>query len=92
MSFSDDIVNKVWNKANYVSAENERRGFRKDRCGAWIKRTQHGNRDSKYGWEIHHEIPKSKGGSDRLSNLIPLQWENNVATGDNSRLVCAVRA
>ena len=91
MSFPEDVVQQVWNKATYVSAENERRGFRKDFCGAWIQRTQHGNRNSKYGWEIHHKVPKSKGGTDHVSNLIPLLWENTVATGDQVYVVCSVR-
>jgi 5-methylcytosine-specific restriction endonuclease McrA len=38
---------------------------------------------SKYGWEIDHIKPVSKGGTDDLSNLQPLQWENNRRKGDN---------
>ena len=36
-----------------------------------------------WGWEIDHIKPVSKGGTDDLSNLQPLQWENNRRKGDN---------
>lgn len=91
MSSSPDVIAQVWAKAQYVSQEAESKGFRMDSCGAWMHRWQHGNRDSKYGWEIHHVIPKARGGSDQISNLIPLQWENNAATGDGP-LSCVVKA
>lgn len=91
MVFADDVVQQVWNKAKHVSEENERRGFRKDECDAWISRSQYGNRNSQYGWEIDHIRPKAKGGADAPSNLRPLQWENNASKSDD-RLVCVVTA
>lgn len=89
MSFSDQQIANVWAKAQYVDDTNEARGFRKDRCGAWIRGGDYGNRNTTFGWEIDHIIPKSQGGSDALSNLQPLHWENNAAKGDG-RLDCAV--
>ena len=91
MSFSEDVVEQVWQKATYVSAENEKNGFRKDQCPAWIQRNKYGSRNSTYGWEIDHITPVSRGGTDSVSNLRPLQWENNVATSDG-RLSCPVKA
>jgi 5-methylcytosine-specific restriction endonuclease McrA len=80
----------VWRKAKAVGT-NDPNVFRQDECGAWIKWLDYGNRESQYGWEIDHIIPKARGGGDSISNLRPLQWQNNASKGDG-RLVCAVRA
>ena len=39
---------------------------------------------------VDHIIPVARGGSDDLSNLQPLQWENNRAKSDGP-LVCVRR-
>lgn len=87
-NFTKEQIQEVWEKATKVSG-NDPAIFRKDQCGAWIARQQYGNRKSGYGWEIDHITPESKGGKDDLSNLRPLQWENNMSKLDG-RLVCAV--
>ena len=85
MSFSEDMIQKVWEKGKIVPNYDKDK-YRKDQCDAWIQRDKHGDRDSIYGWEIDHIDPD---GGDDLSNLRPLQWENNVATGEG-RLKCVV--
>jgi len=42
------------------------------------------------GWEIDHIRPVSKGGTDDLWNLQPLQWQNNRQKGDDETWTCAV--
>jgi hypothetical protein len=86
MSFSDAIIQRVWEKGQ-IAPGNDPKLWRKDQCTAWIYRPAHGDRNSQYGWEIHHVNPN---GGDDISNLIPLHWENNLATGDTGRLVCVV--
>ncbi len=85
MGFDEDTIQKVWEKGaadfRYSAA-----AYRKDACGAWMQRNEHGNRQSKMGWEIDHIDPN---GRDSLSNLRPLQWENNNAKSDG-RLKCVV--
>ena len=90
MAFDAETIQAVWLKAVAVPG-NDPASWRQDQCGAWIGRNHYGNRSSEYGWEIDHILPVSKGGSDALSNLRPLQWENN-ASRQAERLVCKIKA
>jgi hypothetical protein len=89
MGLTNEQLIQVWNKASYIDNENEKNGFRKDQCTAWIKWSEYGNRESRYGWEADHITPVASGGSDAISNLRPLHWRNNASKSDG-RLVCAV--
>lgn len=80
-SFDELIVNAVWQKGQVVSG-NDPNVFRKDAFGTWMRRSDYGNTDSQYGWEIDHIEPVSVGGTDHLNNLQPLQWQNNRTKGD----------
>jgi len=80
----------LWEKAtkfeNYDSTK-----WRKDASGAWIAYSQYGNRQSTYGWEVDHIVPKSKledaGASqeeiDNPLNLRPYNWANNDSKSDD---------
>jgi len=76
-------IQAVWQKGRIIP-NFDAGTWRWDKCGTVMKINEYGNRQSKYGWEIDHINPN---GGDQLSNLQPLQWENNVAKS-NGTLVC----
>jgi hypothetical protein len=86
-NWTENMIKDVWEKGEVV-ANHDSSKWRKDQCQAWILWDEYGNRDSQYGWEIDHISP---GGEDILSNLRPLQWQNNVDKSDG-RLKCNVTA
>lgn len=85
-----ELKDQVWEKGKIVQGQDSSK-WRKDECDAWIGYDSYGNRNSQYGWEIDHITSKDHGGSDALSNLRPLQWQNN-ASKSSGRLVCVVKA
>lgn len=76
MSQKDD----VWGKAKPIRGKNPD-VWRKDAYGDTIKYGSYGTLGN-YGWEIDHKHPVSKGGTDSIRNLQPLQWQNNRSKGD----------
>lgn len=88
--YSDKIINEIWEKASTVEGYDDTK-FRKDACGAWIKRDKYNKKDSIFGWEIDHIYPKDKlkkvgvpeDKIDSLDNLRPLNWLNNESKGLN---------
>lgn len=86
------MINAVWNKAQIIQGMDPTQK-RKDKCGAIIAKASYGMQTT-FGWEIDHIVPVSRGGSDLLSNLQPLHWENNRSKADGPdtpRLYCVKR-
>jgi len=83
MSYSDDVIQKVWEKAAVVKGYNPH-VLRKDPWGAWIIREHYGHRGSEYAWEIDHIDPDAVKAD--LENLRPLQWENKSFRQGNQLL------
>ena len=79
MDFDDKTVQGVWEKAR-ATQDQDPTDWRKDECGAWIKRSQYGNQLSEFGWKIENITP---GANPVLENLRPYQHENTFdkATG-----------
>jgi hypothetical protein len=78
---SHTLIVRVWLKGEIIPGYKPTE-WRKDRCGTIMHFSRHGDTNSSYGWEIDHIIPQSIGGTDDLSNLQPLQWQNNRKKGN----------
>lgn len=81
IKFTEDEIEAVWQKA-LIQPNNNPDIFRKDYAGAWICKTSYGKK-TEYGWDIDFVKPLSKGGTNELSNLEPLQWENRNSKNDD---------
>jgi 5-methylcytosine-specific restriction endonuclease McrA len=55
---------KLWNDT--IGKEYTRA---KDKKGRLVYKEAYGQHGSDYGWDVHHKIPKAKGGTDAYSNL-----------------------
>ncbi len=89
-TFTQQQIDQVRSKGQTIVWQDSSKR-RKDGCGARIWYSSYWNRNSKYGWEIDHISPQSIGWVDNISNLRPLQRENNLSKSD-WRLVCKVKS
>ena len=93
MDWSNNQINNVWEKALKVNS-NDPNIYRKDKCGAWIKKSLHASTGT-FGWEIDHIKASANGGGNQLSNLQPLHWKNNRSKADGNdipKTYCVVKS
>ncbi|NTU69964.1 HNH endonuclease [bacterium] len=82
-SWSQSEIDSVWRTASPYGSYN----YKQDKCGSYMEFSKYGKTEL-YGWEIDHIKPVAKGGTDDLSNLQPLFWENNRRKGDTYPWSC----
>jgi 5-methylcytosine-specific restriction endonuclease McrA len=70
----------VWNKGKTIRGKKHDL-YRKDKLGNTIYYSSYG-KNSEMGWEIDHSKPQSKGGTDHLNNLQPLNTKANRQKGN----------
>jgi len=77
-NYSELDLKAIWSRGQLVLGYDPQL-YRVDVLGSPIIWNQYGNRESIYGWEVDHIDPCKPA---ILSNLQPLQWQNNVAKSD----------
>lgn len=80
---TEELIQKVWDQTVLPAGDFDPNLIGTDCCGAIIVRSEYGNVESQYGWEIDHVYPQSAGGDDALINLRAMQWQNNRSKGDD---------
>ncbi len=76
--FDSDKIGEVWRSIS------DCRGYQKciDPWNREIHRNEYG-KETKYGWNIDHVFPVSRGGTNKIENLQPLHWKSNDEKSDS---------
>jgi hypothetical protein len=70
----------VWEKGFPIPGLPESE-WRQDAFGNRMRFSDHGDRNSAFGWEIDHIHPTALGGTGDLGNLRPLHYKANAGLG-----------
>jgi hypothetical protein len=87
MQYSEQIVQEVWEKGR-ATADEDRSLWRRDACGAWIRRDHYRGVQSEFAWKIENI---SGGGTEALENLRPFNCANAYDRA-NGRAHCQLTA
>jgi 5-methylcytosine-specific restriction endonuclease McrA len=79
--FSQKTINKVYNKATPIKDVNPNIA-RIDASKNIILKDSYGNTNKPGSWDIDHKYPKSKGGTNNIRNLQPLNSHTNRSYGN----------
>lgn len=71
---------EVWEKGQKMRGKDPNL-YRKDKLGNPMYKPSYG-KNTPMGWEIDHSKPQSKGGSDHLNNLQPMNTQANRQKSD----------
>lgn len=82
MSSIDEIKIMAWSKARAIEGYDSDM-FRKDACGAWIRRDMFGQTDNMFGWGIDLIFPKILGGTTIEINVRALNCRNLESKGND---------
>ena len=73
MGFSDEIINRVYDKNDGYCSH----------CGKKLSFCNYG-REGRGSWEVDHSRPRSRGGTDHMNNLKPSCTDCNREKGDQT--------
>ena len=73
----------VWRKGGKIVGKNPDEYRKCVLSGKVIRYSHYGNNKSKYAWDIDHIFPKSRNGSDHISNLQPVVSSKNRSIGSS---------
>jgi|WetSurMetagenome_2_1015567.scaffolds.fasta_scaffold343111_2 hypothetical protein len=80
MEYSEEMIEKVWEKAKVVNGVSPD-SYRKDEFGAWIRRCRYNDKSYplSFGWVIISDSEESNNKKGEIEKLRPLQWQNALS-------------
>jgi hypothetical protein len=78
--FSQDRLDQIWEKGSAIRGKDPDL-YRKDQLGNQMYKPSY-SKTSEMGWNVDHSKPQSRGGTDHLNNLQPMNSRANSSKGD----------